>query len=780
MSILKCLTVLMLQYICSAMCFDTIKEEYNYEGNNYSTTCTVLNQGTVVDPGQITNYVVDNILKSPVSATYDTVESSKYTMQASQTMARPISSARQPNISAFSDITYITRNSIMSLTDNNNTLWKSSTYSITFKVSGCIDNSINAECRWTAPLACAPIYVSYMPSMYSTMATKFPENQQLYCFPIMLEWKTKASNGRITDISRIKEMSTKFGTFDLENYVGSESISMNAASVVGDFARTTSVTVRKSGNKKVNVKVVPHIAQCSTLQLTQPIETQNLGEAQILCLATEGFTIAYASNVGYLEIPSDFASELEITDCKVIDAYVTFSTYTPNVIPVMYMVYPPRIANTVINGPHDLNAGWRGLYRLQVGADYVQELAQLGNPSVTAAYTISLFTACTQSCGSDVYSGDPTKGLSNVILCDPYCYVAYVIGYKNRQNVNAICDVHADKEGVLSQVIFDQLLAIATANNANYSVNYDIINPYCGKFATMFSQTGAKASIITYITDSLQADNISTTNPIVVSVNPEFLNHGVSDPRLCTEFADTNSGIAVSLGGFSANPQQAGILTGFGCASTPGNVPNDTLASSLLSLTTRSYTDMLPENTNIMSSSAFVSQWLLLAQNVVLSVIASIGLLSLGELASRLDSLLYTIVYYYYYMAKRVTSVNVAILTLLWTIVLSMVIITNAASAANVAVTIIRLRNEVEYTAYRTEQVQTSTGAILVESVQRGRSGAKIWPGYVIAGLYSLAILLIIVRIIYIMFSVNWKKRVEWLHDSSYSRHNSRIIIHNV
>lgn len=812
----------MLHYVCAITCFDTIRETYVGNVKDNSTTCTVLNQDTIDDPRMIINYAVNNILKSPVANPYDEVQSSAYTLQASQTIARPISADKQINKNVFSDIAYITRNSILSLTDTNNTAWKGSTYSIEFKVSGCMSLQINEECRWTAPLACSLETATSMGA-----ATKFPEKQELACFPIMLEWKTDIlSSNVVNSSSRIREMANKFGTYNLQDYTGvGGSISTNAASVVGSFVGTTQQTIYDSKSKKVKAKVVPRVTQCKTVQMLSPIETQNLGESQLICFAVNNFTTAYASSRGYIP-PVPQYSALNKVDCSAIGAYVTFSQYTPDVIPEMFTLFPPidvnnesldKTATAAGSGTPEETATaaapsssipetgstaagsdipdntttpiggqprWRAISRLQIGAKYIQGLADLGQPSLAVVYAASVFAACVQSCGAAVYrlNPDKTKGISNVFLCDSFCFVAYSRGYDISKNrTNATCDVLKDSDTVLPEFLFEQLKSIVTGNNVPYTLDYPTINIYCDTFARMFNETQATTDILTYVVDGAFADNATVSYAQVISINPEVLNNGVRDIRLCTEYAEPGGGInRNSISTSTQNVRQpAGSLTGFGCAFIVPR-PNETLASALLSLATRNYTDQLLENSDRLTSSIVVSQWLLLAQNVVLSVIASFGVLSLGQLASQLDSLLYTLVYYYSRMAKRVTSVNTAILILLWTVVLSLVIITNAASVANVIITILRLRSVTKYTAYRTEEVKTNSGAILVESVQVGESSTKLWPGYIIAGFYLVALLLLVMRVLYIMYTVNWKKRVEWLHDSSYGRHKTNLIIHSI
>ena len=763
----KCLAFFVLQYTCNVTCFNTVATKY--ETRTGSGQCTVLNPLTVNDKGMITQYAVDNILKSAVVEGADVVISSVFSMQASQTMARPISDAKQSNKGAFSDISYINRNSIISLTDTNNTVWKDSSYSITFKISGCINNYINANCRWTSPIAC-----SLQSDTVLGVATEFPEKQKLKCYPVLLEWHTNVtSNSTVNSTSRIHDMSKKFGTYDLTDYIGSDSYATNAASVVGDFVGTTKQIVYKFKSKKIEAKVVPAIKECTNIHMLSPIETQNLGNAQLVCYNANSFVTAYALNLGALIGSSDVGYTLLYqTDCSHIDAYVSFSTSTPTVILNAVVRYPP------IRSPRIHKTIWRPILRLTVGTNYIQDLITLGFPSLSVVYILSTYTACVQACGVENFNGSEER--SDVYYCDMFCYIAYIEGFSSAigpaqvLNTTVACDVLKSAENILPTQTFVRIYSNSYAQNFTYKT----ANAYCSAFNTVAAETLAIADVLSYSFESSVIDRITQPSADIISINPELLrNSAAGGSKICTESAN-QSWANQYTSYYDTFPQPSGGLTGFGCAIHNHDF-NNTLASNVLSITNRNYTDHLSENNNLLSSSVIVSQWLLLLQNVVLSVIASVGLLSIGELTSRLDNLLYTLVFYYSKIAKKVNSVNIVILVFLWTIVLSMVIVTNAASIANIVVTMIRLNHVTEYTVYKTEQIQTNTGVILVESVQMGNYSTKLWPGYVIACLYIIALLLLTARAVFVMFSVNWKKRVEWLHNSSFNGHKTNIIIHN-
>lgn len=743
----------------------------NGKGMAAELNCTVLQDSTINDEGQLLSFANNNIIKSSIS-TFDYVIESLYTLRASLTQAHVLSAyigdAVDEKYSNHSDEAYIVYNSIINKTVHNNSLWRSINYSKHYKVSGCFDAFFESKCRWISPIICSEKVLGYPNITYDYVSNI----GNVYCMPLLLEWQDYVNNfsadGLIVNSTaalEIIQLRNTAGELHVDQWDWGGNNLINPTTVLRHASSNTYLKqfTNKDGSV-VSILMAKRLQLCdpAAVWALVPIETTNLGELTVECMYLNNTVLAYPNPSSQFEGGAAGADVMR-TNCQYASAQLFISTISSGISPVLSVLYPPyeSVSSLITTGTQ-----WRPVTRLSIGSNYLNEFFDPVSSDGKINVAMTLMATCINECSAilidkiSIFSSE----LYHVFLCDEHCYNSYVRGSSR-----------FDHSIEFSASVFSNLILSTGTNVSDNLVHLKSITTlmggYCLLFQKFFASYNANVDLLNYVRNRTGADSATFASLLAITHGETSLYPGNGDTRLCAEFTDDSGRYFNKYVNGSTNlPKIGGKYTGRGCAGWPGSDDGSkTMSKDVGIVLGEELSDVNVVFTGIMSNSSIASQWLALTQNAILSIIATIGLISFGQFATKLDAQMYTLAGYITRLRLHESTVKNVMVTIVWMLVFAVVVFTNLASIINIIVTISRLKGKRFFSHFETSELDSLLGSVLTESVQIGYVETHVWQGVLIAVLYLATLLVIVVKSVVEAGSTNWILRGLWMHESSFS-----------
>lgn len=180
-----------------------------------------------------------------------------------------------------------------------------------------------------------------------------------------------------------------------------------------------------------------------------------------------------------------------------------------------------------------------------------------------------------------------------------------------------------------------------------------------------------------------------------------------------------------------------------------------------------------------LTDNILLTNWLQTLQAMVLSLLASLGILKAGSYSGKIDSIFNMTLNAmtrcnaatHGYKRQAVWLLNLCLITFL--------ILINVTAYANIAQLTLSYAATQYDTSTQVELVTLENHAFLVESVHKTSFHPKVWPGVVIWAFYTIVLIFMFVWQIWNMCKIKWENRCIWLEQQSwdYWKANNRRLL---
>lgn len=618
----------------------------------------------------------------------------------------------------------------LDVTNKNNTLMRNLKTHVTYTVSGCI-GSIGHPCRWTAPVVCAKTTTDKL--LLNTSAYIPAVNQKIICVPVLMEWVNNNGIDFVNNtVNVIQNGFRQASNINWNKNLQTGSILTTPLTDIPTvYTSDNKLTATGRSGKTGTLKYQPNIKQCpfdNRPRVFTVRDQQNLEiSGGISCEKTgTGATVLFQHNA---------ISRPLSGSCNNISIAIILGKFGTGNTPAtsMMLAYPPNALESY---------KWRPLFGF-TAANRAQDpilTSQLDNDVLP---TMTFIGLCSNTCAA--------QKTILVTECDILCYVVLdeLIQSKLANNLTIPLDSKECEQLDYTKYKYNTTdISIACKEMTNY------YNGYVGGLPTLnpVSKPSSALELISF----LEIQTVPNSN-------------GYDNIRLCNEvlLADNNTvqNEYPNLSTTVSNGQYTGAACGL----------QKLILSDLTQAGTALMQQLFDRETHYPNSpytqltdNILLTNWLQTLQAIVLSLLASLGILKAGSYSSQIDSI-------FNMTLNAITRGNAtthgykrhAVWLLNFFLVTFLILINVTAYANIVQLTLSYAKTQYD-TKTQVELVTLENHTFLVESVHKIAFHPKVWPSIAIWAFYTIILIVMFVWQIWNMCKMKWEKRSIWLTQQSW------------
>lgn len=628
------------------------------------------------------------------------------------------------------------------VSNKNNTLIRNLETSVTYTVSGCI-GSLGHKCRWTAPVVCAQTTNDEL--LLNTSAYVPAVNQKLICAPVLMEWVNNNAIDYVNNtVDVVQNAFRQASNIDWKKELQTGSIlTTPLTDIPAVYATSNRLAATGRSGKTGTLKYQPNIRQCpldSKPRVFTVRDQQNL--------ETSGGIACYKTGNGATVLVQGSGISRPVSyPCNNVSIAIILETFSTGNIPAtsMMLAYPPNTPESYM---------WRPLFGFSA-ANLAQDPilnSKLSDDVIPAMTYIGL---CSNICAA--------RDTILLTECDVLCYAVLdkLIQSNIANNLTIPLDQNECEQLDYTKYEYNTTdISVACREMTNY------YNGFSGGLPT--TNPVSKPSSVQELISFLEIQTIPNSNGY--------------DIPLCNEVLLANNKTIQTEYSYLSSTVSNGQYTGAACGLQKFILSDLTQAGTALiqQLFDRETSYPYATYTKI-TDNILLTNWLQLLQAMVLSLLASLGLLKAGSHSGKIDSI--------FNMAlNAITRCNAAThgykrqaVWLLNFCLVIFIILINVTAYANIVQSTLSYAATQYDTSTQVELVTLENSTFVVESVHKTRFNPRVWPGVVMWVFYTIVLFVMFVWQIWNMCKIKWENRSKWLSEQSWDdwEKNNKHLVQN-